>query len=94
MARLLIEKGADVNTRRKKWTPGWTPLHDAAEKNLLDVARLLIDRGADIDAKSNDGFTPLDTAVPESLDVARLLIEHGANTDGIDLSWMDEQGDA
>jgi len=28
------------------------------------------------------------------VDVARLLIDSGANTDGIDLSWMNDQEDA
>ena len=27
------------------------------------------------------------------IDVARALIDRGANTDGIDLSWMEEQED-
>jgi ankyrin repeat protein len=54
---------------------GYTPLHYAIAENSRDVARLLIDRGADI----------------EALGVARLLIEQLGNTDGIDLSWMDDQ---
>ena len=50
---------------------------------------------ADIDAKDDDGWTPLRWAADKnSLDVARLLIDRGANTDGIDLSWMDDQEDA
>jgi Tol biopolymer transport system component len=38
-----------------------------------------------------DGNTPLTRADEDSIVVARLLIENGANTDGIDLSWMDNQ---
>ena len=89
-------------------TEDWTPLHFAADCNSLEVARLLIEHGADIDARARNqyGVTPILGCVNrnpgllreithiDSLDVARLLIEHGANTDGIDLSWMDEQEDA
>ena len=78
----------------KPSTP-WTPLHQAASKNFLDVAWLLIKHGAEIDATDTTGNTPLREAVSNnSFDVATLLIEHGANTDGIDLSWMDDQEDA
>ncbi len=74
-------------------------LHKAASNNeidvvreLLDIARLLIDRGAEIEARDKYGYTPLhNAAVTNSLDVAGLPIEHGANTDGIDLSWMNDQ---
>ena len=34
------------------------------------------------------------TALKNSLGAARLLLDHGANTDGVDLSWMDDQEDA
>ena len=72
-------------------------LHRAARENRADIARALIARGDDVNAR-NDEFLrtpPLHWAAYEnSTDVARLLIQHGANTEGIDLSWMDEQEDA
>ena len=92
IARALIDRGAEVDARNEN---GWTPLHWAAWDNSLEVARLLLDRGAEIDARNELGNTPLYWATwGNSLDVARLLIERGANTDGIDLSWMDDQEDA
>ena len=73
---------------------GWD-LFRAAKENRSDIARALIDRGAEVDARAEYGWTPLHAAAyKNSLDVARLLIERGANTDGIDLSWMDDQEDA
>ena len=70
-------------------------LHRAAEENRIDIARAMLDRGAEVDARTESGETPLHWAAEmNSLDVARLLIEHGVNTDGIDLSWMDDQEDA
>ena len=55
-AKLLIEKGADVNARNKD---GATPLHAAAFLGHLEVAKLLIEKGADINAQNNDGSTPI-----------------------------------
>jgi len=50
---------------------------------------------ASIEAEGYDGKTPLHLAADKnSLDVATLLIENGADTNGIDLSWMDDQEDA
>ena len=70
---------------------GWD-LHRAGEENRPDIILALLVRGDDIQAKDEDGDSPLHLAVwKESLDVARLLIEKGANTDGIDLSWMENQ---
>ena len=41
IARALIARGDDVNTRDKN---GGTPLHEAVFKNFLEVARLLIEK--------------------------------------------------
>jgi len=98
VARLLIENGAEVNTRGHFYAP----LHVAAFNNSHETAQLLIKNGAVVDALKMDHddyigldpddplpSTPLHVAAAEnSLAVARLLIEHGADTGRMDLSWM------
>lgn len=59
MARLLIDKGADVNAN----TPaGITPLMVAAAYDNSPIIGLLIQKNADISAKSDNGKTALDIA--------------------------------
>ncbi len=57
LARLLIERGADVNALTKRRI---TPLHSAARMSNVKTARLLLENGAKIDAKDTKGETPLD----------------------------------
>jgi ankyrin repeat protein len=65
--RMLLDRGADVNTPD---STGRTPLHYVAASELVnaDVARLLIARGADVNAtvkhehSADSGLTPLDLA--------------------------------
>ena len=55
--RLLLECGADINSRADD--DGFTPLHRASEYGALEVVRLLLEHGADVEAVSVDGETPL-----------------------------------
>jgi hypothetical protein len=72
LAKLLIERGADVNRE------GWTPLHYAATRGHREMMRLLLDHDAYIDSESANGTTPLMLAVSSAppLDV-KLLLEEG-----------------
>lgn len=77
LARLLIDKGADINAE-----DGWrrTPLHWATENCHTDLVKLLIDKGAEVNAKDDWQQTPLLWAVDAGhTDLAKLLIEKGAN---------------
>ena len=84
LARLLIDKGADINAE-----DGWrrTPLHWATENCHTDLVKLLIDKGAEVNAKDDWQQTPLLWAVDAGhTDLAKLLIEKGANVNLGD-SW-------
>jgi ankyrin repeat protein len=91
VARLLIDRGADIAAKDKD---GRTPLHHSsyyqpkeflARCNSLRETHLLIDRGADIAAKDKFGRTPLHIAgLTNSLDSALLLIDRGADIEAKD----------
>jgi ankyrin repeat protein len=75
-AKLLIDKGADVNSK-----DGMTALMYAAQNGHLEIAKLLIDEGADVNAKRfYGGMTALMYASKEgNLEVVKTLIENGAD---------------
>jgi uncharacterized protein len=79
LAKVLIERGADVNK------PGWTPLHYAATRGHHDMIRLLLDNDAYIDSESSTGITPLMLAARYAQPLAsKLLLEEGADPTLVD----------
>ena len=56
IAQLLIDKGADVNSKANDETTG---LIFASMFGHKEIVQLLIARGADINAKANSGMTAL-----------------------------------
>lgn len=84
VARLLIEKGANINAPAKD-EYGGTPLHWAAALGRVEMARYLIDTGADVNARDKNGYTPLDATALDQysekksrLAIAELLQESGS----------------
>jgi ankyrin repeat protein len=75
MAKLLVEKGAEVSA---KDNAGDTPLHVAAAAGQEEMAKLLVEKGADVSAKDNVGGTPLYLA-RNHVDFAELLCKHLAS---------------
>jgi uncharacterized protein len=64
-AKLLLDKGADVNAVQQG---GFTALHAAAFAGDLAMVRLLLDSGAKLDPKTNDGQTALELAREKNRD--------------------------
>jgi len=92
VVRLLLEKGADIDSKAKgKIVAGMTPLSYAAQNGHTAVVRLLLEKGADIDSKAKGkivaGMTPLSFAAKnEHMAVVRLLLERGADVNSKDIS--------
>jgi ankyrin repeat protein len=78
-ARVLLDRGANVDAHGRGWMTG-TPLNSAAAGRHADVARLLLERGADPNARQGSGWTPLHSAAHNGdPDMVTLLLAHGAN---------------
>lgn len=72
LAKLLIERGADVHKTDKS---GRTALHWAAIGGHHEPVQLLLDHGADINAKTTSGMTALHGVVEGNrLECANVLI--------------------
>lgn len=80
VAKILLEGGADPNTRDKL---GLSPLLLACGKPTYGyqaIAEMLVDKGAMINVKDALGFTPLLLSLSGgTIEVAKLLIERGAD---------------
>lgn len=77
-ARLLIEKGADVNARDKG---GMSVLEQAASSNNIELVRRLLAKGADVNIVDEGGYTALMDAAgngDRNAALVKLLLEHGA----------------
>ena len=77
MVRLLIERGANVNTASSQ---GITPLDEAAMRGQKDAIELLVAKGADLNARDVKRNTPLLWALMMGrTDAAVALIEAGSD---------------
>ena len=75
--KLLIEAGADVNT---KTVFDFTPLHCCANYNLISFAEILIKNGSDINPVDNEGMTPIMLAVCfNNVEISEILLSAGAD---------------
>ena len=80
-ARLLVERGADVETAaRNPRLATVRPLHSAAAGRATEVAALLLEHGADPNAVQAGGWTPLHAAAANgNAELVRLLLKRGAD---------------
>jgi uncharacterized protein len=78
IARVLIERGADVNAHAEN-AQRVAPTHAAAAACDHATMRLLLERGADPNAQQQLDFTPMHGAASRGdVEMAKLLLEHGA----------------
>jgi len=80
-ARLLIDRGADVDVRSTGSIARVPPLGTAAFVRSVPLARLLLDAGADVNGPGGGGFTALHSAaINGDTELVELLLERGADT--------------
>jgi len=77
IARLLVERGANVNFWNEK---GNAPLYCAAVGDHVDVAELLLANGSEVNLEGEGAYTPLIwSVILGSAGVAQVLLAHGAD---------------
>jgi ankyrin repeat protein len=90
IAKFLINKGANVNTKNKE---GITPLLGICSGAGPDFAivQQLIAKGADINEQDNNGRIPLlDVVIVGNLEVTKFMIEHGADINAYDKIYSND----
>jgi hypothetical protein len=86
VAKSLIQSRANLNYTNSF---GWTSLHWAADRGLLEVTNMLLDFNADVNARDLNEATPIIAAARANcLGTARALMARGARLDLLD-EWED-----
>jgi ankyrin repeat protein len=79
-AKILLERGAEVNLVARHESIHVTPLHSAAAGGHAGIVKLLLEHGADPNAAQDGGFTPLHSAAQnDDRESVEALIEAGAD---------------
>jgi ankyrin repeat protein len=79
-AKILLERGAEVNLVARNANIHVTPLHSAAAGSHAEIVKLLLEHGADPNAAQDGGFTPLHSAAQnDDRESAEALLEAGAD---------------
>ncbi len=84
MVRYLLTLKLDPDSRDQNEL---TPLHYAAQFNILSVVEILLENGANVQAKTNEGQTALHTSAKSfyaTMEVIKYLIEKGAEVNDCD----------
>ncbi len=73
----MLAQGVDLNFRDAE---GYTPLHSAIERGLIEILDLLLVAGAPVNLKGINDWTPAHMAAArDDVDALRLLVRHGAD---------------
>src|SRR4029434_11278628 len=76
IARVLLEKGADVNAQGGRYG---NALHAASSRGHEEVVRMLLEKGADVNAQGGQYGNALQAASSRGhKEIARMLLEKGA----------------
>ena len=79
-AKVLLERGAEVNLVARNANIHVTPLHSAAAGSHAEIVKLLLEHGGDPNAAQDGGFTPLHSAAQnDDRESAEALLEAGAD---------------
>ncbi|KAI9763767.1 MAG: hypothetical protein M1840_009092 [Geoglossum simile] len=79
VVKLLLERGAELESKDSGDSYSLTPLSWAAVIRHEAVVKLLLERGAELESKDSHGRTPLSWAAEEGHEaVVKLLLERGA----------------
>ena len=77
-ARMLLEKGADVNAQGGRYG---NALQAASSEGHKEVVQMLLEKGADVNARGGYYGNALQAASSEGhIEVAQMLVENGAET--------------
>ncbi|WP_158299453.1 ankyrin repeat domain-containing protein [Paenibacillus antri] len=80
-AKLLIERGADVNARSTNGMSNM-PIHAASAGSRTNLVALLLEKGADPNVRQSGGWTPIHQAADRcDAEMVRLLLRYGADPD-------------
>ncbi len=83
VARLLLERGANVNMRDEK--DGYPPIYWATQRGDQSMVKLLLEYKVDLNTSGEDGSMPLAIAAyRENQSMVKLLLQHGADPNKID----------
>ena len=87
LAKAFLERGWDINARRKHRHGTWAPLHWLAQRGLTSGISCLLENGADPNVTDDKGRTPLHIIAQKGVGKTQiqLLMEHGGDINGRDV---------